>query len=229
MLFVTGEPKLTIDTQLIFPLGILGSHSGEDLLLTNTGTEVLTITGIDMEGPFTRTTTLPLIILPGESSLLPLTYTPTTIGVETRQLQIVSDAVNGLTSTQLFGVGAIPPEAEIDRSEFNLTLGAGAHVAETLTLTNQGATALRWEIGVDYGIATPLPTSLDLSGLTITIVEQGSAYSRMAMRLVEKRASVQSVTASTFDPVVLETTDVLDLDGAGFGGLSQEHELAVRD
>ena len=51
----------------------------------------------------------------------------------------------------------------------------------------------------------------------------------MAMRLVEKRASVQSVTASTFDPVVLETTDVLDLDGAGFGGLSQEHELAVRD
>jgi hypothetical protein len=108
----------------------LAAASTTSLTLTNTGNAPLTIASLSIDNPafaLTPRPTLPLVVAPGASSTLPLSFYTRAVGTQTGRLIISSNAVNnpGL-AVSLSGVGTpVPPPAISQITVSRTTLSHG--------------------------------------------------------------------------------------------------------
>lgn len=145
---VTNAPNLEVTPlpTLSFP----DTHTGQVSLLTatisNTGSENLIITSLNSSAPqFTVQSTLPLVINPGSSQQIPITFAPDAGGAFAASLNIVSnDTTGGSVSLGLAGSGISAPSFTVNPDSLDLVLVQGETLTETLEIENRGAENLSW-------------------------------------------------------------------------------------
>lgn len=110
---LTGGSLLLSPTQMTFAAQTINTTSpSQTALLINNGNQAVTITNITASGGFGQTNTcgtnfptIPAALNVGQACTITVSFTPTTTGSDTGNVQVTSNAVNGTTSLQLSGTG----------------------------------------------------------------------------------------------------------------------------
>ncbi len=98
------EPELIVNpSELIFPDTYLGSTSALTINLENIGNAILNISEILTTNDVFTVSSTSLTIEPGENEDLEISFSPNSQQEFEGQLQIISNAVNGLVTVELFG------------------------------------------------------------------------------------------------------------------------------
>src|SRR5207249_1362859 len=127
-------------TTLNFGAVIIGQVATRSFQLTNTG-------GVTLSG--SATTTLPFAIqsgtpfnlLPGETSQVTVSFTPTSAGNFSNAVIFTSNGGNSTNS--LIGSGLTPPQLAVSPARLNFgVLAVGANVQASFTVTNRGGAPL---------------------------------------------------------------------------------------
>ena len=140
----------------------VGQSADQILELSNDGFETLTITQLSLDdGAFTADLT-DLVLEPGESRELVLTFAPTSAGAHPATLTITSDDLDeGLVTVDLQALALIPPEIDVSPLGFQEELFTGELSSQAMTLVNNGGSDLVFEIRVEsadtagQGFSTP--------------------------------------------------------------------------
>jgi probable HAF family extracellular repeat protein len=146
----SGAPPQTptigiIPTALNFgaqPMGLSGSLA---VLLQNTGTAPLTVSGITLQGPNAAEFSLAPggwtggILQPGQITLLNVRFSPGATGTRSASLAVADDAADSPQIVSLTGVGTAPLLVlNATGLVFSLHPAADGSSTQTLTLTNNG-------------------------------------------------------------------------------------------
>ena len=151
----TGDgPKVCPDPfpQVDFGTVVVGATEPRDVTLTNCGTLPLDVTRIEVQdsagGPSTvfalgsGAPGTPVTLMPGDSTTVPVEFTPTTAGLFNGRLYLEStDPVVPSGWVNLVGEGEIPPSCQIQASTTTLHFGTAAPgypVEKTLVVSNPG-------------------------------------------------------------------------------------------
>lgn len=135
-------PSLTV-TPTALDFGAIQQGLTTNLIVTlgNTGTANCTVSGLTKSGSSdfafgSGAPVPPFAITPGSTILVPLSYTPSNVGVDSGTLQIVSDdLVNPSVNVALGGTGnPVPPVINLTLSPATLAFGA-VRVGQTQTLS----------------------------------------------------------------------------------------------
>ena len=111
-----GELTLTPEPLHFFSTEVGTSSAAENVTLTNTGTDPITVTSLTLGGTnaaeFSLSATLPVVLIPGGSVNVPVTFSPTSLGSKAATLTAVHTGVNGGQVLNITGE-AIPNGASI--------------------------------------------------------------------------------------------------------------------
>jgi subtilisin family serine protease len=151
---VSGAPALAATPgSLSFPDTYRQSQNSLNLKLSNTGTEVTTITSIRFDrADFSSTISAPVSVEPGKTLTMPVTFTPASSGSITGNLTILSNASNAPTLTiPLSGSGLIPPSLNLSPSSITTTLAHKETQSRTVTISNSGGSSMQWSLAISNG------------------------------------------------------------------------------
>jgi gliding motility-associated-like protein len=159
----------------------VGSDGLKDLLITNSGNTLLSITDIQTTGDFVLNSVMPASIGPGLNATITLRFTPTVPGARTGTVTISS---NGNIATYVINLSgsAIDPTPVIQVSEAAATIANGSNldfssaivgsdVLKDLLITNSGNTSLvitDLQTTGDFTLTSAMPSSIG-PGLNTTI------------------------------------------------------------
>jgi hypothetical protein len=147
-LLVSGFPAISIsDTLLSFEYVSIGDSVTDTLIVSNVGTEPLTLNALAIDNPVFKTDTTSMNLLPGENYPLFVTFNADTFGLSLATLTIISnDPAKPSVVTDLAGEGVFPPDIVVtpDSLVQNLVIGDTAH--QELTIFNQGSKELVFDI-----------------------------------------------------------------------------------
>ncbi len=149
---VTGAPNIEVVPEALdFETVYSGYPMTKDLVISNTGTDDLTVSDITSGNPdFYATVTLPVTISSGASIDVPVTVLSTTVGNITGDLTITSNStVNGTLVVPMSAVVELPPVAGVSPSSIDEAIEAGQTSIKTLTITNTGGSDLNYDISYD--------------------------------------------------------------------------------
>jgi hypothetical protein len=123
------------------PLGV--TSSSQAVTLTNSGTDPLTINGVNVSGDFAETNSCGTSLAAGGSCVINLTFTPTLAGTRTGTLAVTDDAPGSPQSVQLTGTGVGPgvklSPVSVDFGQQPVGTNSGY---QQVILTNDGNAAL---------------------------------------------------------------------------------------
>ncbi|HLK53176.1 MAG TPA: choice-of-anchor D domain-containing protein, partial [Candidatus Angelobacter sp.] len=178
------QGTLTVNPQtLAFGSVVTGSSSGQNITLSNSSSVAVSISGLTITGTgFSRSAvTLPLVLPPGQTAILTVTFAPQAAGTVSGSLQISSNASNASATVALSGTGTTPTtppptQGTLTVSSSSLAFGSvvvGSNSAKTLTLSNtSGASVTVSKIaatGTGFTQTSPaLPLTL-ATGKTATV------------------------------------------------------------
>ena len=174
----TGQAAgLSLDrTQVDFGGVTLGAtSSAQQVMVSNSGTAALTISGIVTTGDFTQTNTCPIApatLAANATCSISVRFTPTTAGSRGGSVRISSDAPGTPHLIVLAGNGLTPtPDATFDRAsiDFGSLVYGATSASQAILLTNNGTAALSIS-GIsasgDFAIAT---TTCPVASATLAI------------------------------------------------------------
>lgn len=130
-------------TSLSFGNQIVNTTSAaQPVVLMNTGTTSLTLTGINASGNFSQTNNCTAHIAAGASCAISVKFTPTGTGTRTGTLTVTDSATNSPQTTSLSGIGILavsltPTSLNFGNQVLNTTSGF-----RVVTLTNNQSVAL---------------------------------------------------------------------------------------
>jgi len=129
-------------TSLTFGTQLIGTTSpAQTVMLTNSGTEALTITSIGISGSFLQTNTCGTTVSIGASCTITVTFTPPVIHKQTGAVTITDNAFDSPQQmVPLTGTGTEVKLAPASLT-FPVQLVGTTSAAKKLTLTNVGSTA----------------------------------------------------------------------------------------
>lgn len=121
----------------------VGASDSRTVSIANTGNANLTVTAVNATGTGFSATglTLPLTLIPGESSVFNARFAPTATGSVVGSLSIVSTASNSPSSVALAGNGVAAPSGVLNVSPSAIDFGdavVGTTATQTVGLTNTG-------------------------------------------------------------------------------------------
>jgi predicted extracellular nuclease len=94
-----------------FPSTIIGAHSnGQSFTLTNTGEAALAITSVTATGAYAASNNCGTSLAIGATCAINVIFTPTAVGANTGQLQVVTSASSTALTSSLTGTGAPAPD-----------------------------------------------------------------------------------------------------------------------
>lgn len=131
-------------TALSFGDEVLNASSApKTVTLTNTGQTALTVLGISTDGDFSQTGTCTDTLAIGGSCVISVSFRPTTAGVRSGHLTIVTNALSSPDIVNLDGTG-VSPQIHLSTAalDFGQTLD-NQLTWRNLTLTNEGTGTLR--------------------------------------------------------------------------------------
>jgi hypothetical protein len=138
----TGVVAFTPTTPLAFPFQLFNTTSApKSVNLTNNGTTALTITSMTVKGQFGMTSTCGSSVSPGGNCKISVTFSPLSKGMKSGLITINDSAS---TKPQVIGLTGQGTVAQLSPSSLNFgSQKVGTKSApQTVTLTNQGTTAL---------------------------------------------------------------------------------------
>jgi hypothetical protein len=140
----TRPVAYTVPGSLVFPSQIINSSSAaQSVVVMNTGTGPMQVTGATVAAPFSQTNNCIANISPGAGCTVQVTFTPTSAGPAAGALTISTDA--GTQTAGITGTGAtvastvtVSPAAVLFPPELLKTTSA----PQTVTVANTGTTAV---------------------------------------------------------------------------------------
>lgn len=144
---VKSAPSLYLPgTSVDFGDVVQASSGHRNLVLSNSGTEAVTITALSFSGSaFSSPQNLPLVLQPGERHLLQLVFQPSSVTSATETLTLVSDSPVATPTVTLVGRGVAPPDISAETSAIVVSLPAGQSSSGTFTIENLGTGPLQVE------------------------------------------------------------------------------------
>lgn len=168
-----------VPSQLTFPAQATGTTStSQSILLSNTGTGTLGITGIKASGDFSETDNCGNQVPNGANCKINVTFSPTSAGMISGVLSITDDAEGSPHSVALSGTGAAPQvtfsPSKIDFGQVNVGTTSSA---QSVTLTNTGTVSLTistinttdWQFGVSDKCPHFIPALAAGASCTISV------------------------------------------------------------
>jgi hypothetical protein len=148
----TGSPAIALSaTTLTFAAQTLGTTSAaQTVTVSNTGTAVLTLTGLTLGGTasaeFTRGGTCQpgTNVAVGGTCSIQLTFTPTVAGARSATVTITHNAIGGTSTVSLVGTGALAPAvASVTPAALSFTQTINStSIAQAVTVRNTGGQPL---------------------------------------------------------------------------------------
>jgi len=127
---------------ITFPSVVVGNADTQAIIVTNTGTDTLTVTQDTLTGAQFSISgvTVPLNLSPGSKATVTVSFSPTSPGSASGNISILSNASSTPVSISLSGTGVAATHL-LDANHTNLTFGNvndGTSTTLSVTLTNSG-------------------------------------------------------------------------------------------
>ncbi|MDZ4122234.1 MAG: choice-of-anchor D domain-containing protein, partial [Candidatus Cloacimonadaceae bacterium] len=142
-----GTPVISVSPSVLeFQFTYAGDNRILQTVITNTGTDVLNITGLNTTHPAFTVNPNPIQILPGASASLSVNFSPSEAGVYSETLHLVSNDPLTPVYNVILSATAGLRNPEIQVSAFTLNFGSvvtGGTVYQDLTISNTGTNPLQ--------------------------------------------------------------------------------------
>jgi sugar lactone lactonase YvrE len=117
----------------------IGTGSGsETVMLVNSGQAPLHLSAVRDDGDFSQSNNCPLVLAPGASCAISVTFVPSTLGERDGYIVVADDSVDSPQRIPVTGVATMAlAQLGPDRLNFSQNVGAGT-APQTVTLTNRG-------------------------------------------------------------------------------------------
>ncbi|MEK7950105.1 S8 family serine peptidase [Luteolibacter soli] len=216
-LTVIGTPAITLSrTTATFASVFAGANATTiSATVTNSGTEVLSVSSLTIDAPFTVTPAdSAFTLVPGASRTLTLGFNSPQVGTFQGKLRIASNAANTpAAEITLNGTATPPPLATTNATPYTVNLQGGLTTAtRSFNISNPGGAALQWSASVEY---TPYaaPNGKDLQGLQIGVISVFDPFlDYLEAALVARGATVTYLAAAAspnptpYDVILLDQT-----------------------
>jgi hypothetical protein len=151
-LHVTGVPNISLsDSTMDFEVAYIGFPKTDSLVVSNIGTDLLTISNITSDNSVFSVDTTSFNLNVREDLQLAITFTPDTIGLYTGVLTITSNDPDDPTRTiSLLGQGFMAPEISVSPDSIGVECAAGDTVDQSFMIYNWGGSEVNFNISIDY-------------------------------------------------------------------------------
>jgi hypothetical protein len=131
-------------TSLKFSGQTVGTTSSpQTITLTNKGRLPLTISAVSGAGAFAQKNTCGMLVAPGKSCTISVTFTPNSVGAVAGRLTIKDIDPTSPQSVTLSGTGLAAPDVQVSPTFLGFGLHkVGTTTTKTVTVSNQGSAAL---------------------------------------------------------------------------------------
>lgn len=166
-LHVTGAPDIAASpAALDFGQVFITASKTLPLLISNEGTDLLTVSSIVSDNPEFTVDVSNFNLDPGGEQIVQVTFTPVNPVASSGTLTITSnDPDEPVLTVAMQGQGVIPPDIGVTPASLADTLAAGATSTHTLTIANSGGSDLEWQISISQNTTLEsVPNNLDMSG-----------------------------------------------------------------
>ncbi|NNE45319.1 MAG: choice-of-anchor D domain-containing protein [Rhodothermales bacterium] len=156
-LSVSGVADISsIPESVDLPQVVVGSSQSAILYVRNSGTAVLSVSGVSVQGTgFTVSDATGFDLLPRASKPLTVEFAPTTTGPASGALVVSSDDPDEPTLTiALSGTGLPTPDISVSPTPIIAQVESGLATSHTLTVSNDGAGELNWSLDVWPGLSS---------------------------------------------------------------------------
>ncbi len=153
---VTGAPDITVSTTALdYGSVYLGTPTLRNVVISNIGTDNLTISGAAVSNADFNTDLVPPRVLgPTQSLIATVGFVPSAVGARTGTLTLTSnDPDMPSVVIDLSGVGLEPPVAGVTPTALAADLLTGQQSTQALTVTNTGNSNLDWTARTLLGAA----------------------------------------------------------------------------
>lgn len=214
-LTVVGTPQMTVSrtTAPFTPTFAGGQGTPLTATVSNSGTELLTISSLTLDPPFTVSPAEPFTLAPGAQRILTLGFAaPLVTGAYAGTLTIQSNAAALPTATiAMSGTSTPAPQATASATSFSLNLEGTLTASRSMNLSNPGGSTLQWTNSSEYAIYQAADGK-DLAGVRVGLISRFDPFLRdLEARLKARGATVTYLSyASSPDPAPF---DVILLDG----------------
>ncbi len=147
-LHVTGIPDITLSNTLLdFGQSFVGATVREMLVVSNSGTDGLVVSGLTINNAAFSADTSGFVLEPDENRNLIVEFTPDEIGQIQGMMTINSNDPNKSTVyVMLRGTGLPPPVISVSPDSLSDSLFVGGTSEHALTVRNEGPGDLEWSI-----------------------------------------------------------------------------------
>ncbi len=130
-------------TSLSFGNQVVNTASAvENVTLTNSGSALLTLSGISITGDYAQTNTCGSSVAAGKKCIISVTFTPTAIGTRTGTVTITDNASNSPQTISLTGTGVLAVSLSATSLTFPNQVVGTTGSAQLVTLTNNQSVSL---------------------------------------------------------------------------------------
>lgn len=144
-LTVTGIPDIAISPEVLdFGTAFTGGTVTDAVVITNSGTDVLTVTSITSDNTVFDVDESGFELAAGQSAVIEIAFSPLNPGTHNGTLTVLSDAVSGTAQVALEGNAVNPGLLGFDPDSFSFELSQGETGTAVLTLTNTGESDLQY-------------------------------------------------------------------------------------
>ncbi len=150
-LHVTDAPDIEVPVELLaYGQVFIGGVSNKTVEVSNAGTLVLNITSIAASHPDYAVDVASMVLAPGTSQNLVVSFAPTSTGAANGSLTFTSDDPDEPSLVvALEGEGILPPIISVSPLSFEADLFTGGTDTQTMTISNSGASNLEFEINTE--------------------------------------------------------------------------------
>ncbi|MFH1845081.1 MAG: choice-of-anchor D domain-containing protein, partial [bacterium] len=147
---VMGETNIAVsDTSFSFGPVFIGGSVGHNLTVSNFGCDILEVSGLTFDNGDFSTDTTPFSLVVDDERTLLLTFTPSSLGVISGKLSIVSnDPDTPVVLISLTGEGLVAPEISVTPDSLAAELVTGQTDIQTVTIANSGGSPLDWTLQI---------------------------------------------------------------------------------
>ncbi len=149
VLTVTGEPEISVQTELGFGNVFAGYDKTLELEIQNTGTDDLEITSVDLnEGVHYTIDDYDGVIQPGDLGTITVTFAPQSTGSFPDIITINSnDPHEPAFLVDLSGTSTEPPVVDVDTTPIVETINSGESISLNIDIGNTGNSNLEGQLG----------------------------------------------------------------------------------
>jgi subtilisin family serine protease len=226
---VTSAPEIAANSSaLAFDPTIVGLSSARSIVLQNTGHGILTISSADKPADFLIGMNFPVVLDPGKTVSLSLTFAPQAAGVRDGTLIIRSNALNQpQLAIPLTGYGLAAPTLTLTPPQVQVATTPNTRIDQVLAIGNSGPGHLSWSVTDLFATARPLTYPPGLAGIKAGFLTSTSSYSGMRSKLTGYGCSIVNLTAPV-QQATLNAINVLVVDDSLGSSLTATDYTLIR-